>query len=180
MFSWGWSSVFEKPKWLWCNNIVNRTTFNVRTLNTVNQLPDLTTSAAKQNMDIICILEHGYYQSKLEIKYYSTGKGWIFASAFPLENFVNDVIGVVGLLLSSCALKSLNSIERIQLGIMCASFNGNSMHNNHLLLESYQSQWWNGNHHLLPWVIFLSWTHSQIQHSNHRWWHECSNRQRWK
>ena len=32
-------------------------TFNIRTLNTVNQLPELTASTAKHNVDIICILE---------------------------------------------------------------------------------------------------------------------------
>ena len=42
-----------------------------------------------------------------------------------MENSINTLIGGVGMLLSSCALKSLNNIERIQLRMMCASFNGN-------------------------------------------------------
>ena len=98
-------------------------TFNVRTLNTVNQLPELKASAPEHNIDIICIQEHIYYHSAQEIKYHDTGKGWKFVSA--CKDSVNAVIGGVGICLIPCALKSLNSIEKIQPKIMFASFNGN-------------------------------------------------------
>ena len=53
-----------KPKLLSYKNIVNLATFNFRTLNTVNQLLELIMSAAKYNIDIICMQEHRYYHSK--------------------------------------------------------------------------------------------------------------------
>ena len=42
------------------------------------------------------------------------------------KNSVNAAIGDVGMLLSSCALKSQNSKENVLRRTMCASFNGNS------------------------------------------------------
>ena len=98
--------------------------FNIRTLNKLNQLPKLAASAAENNIDIICIQEHRYYHCKLKIKYHDTGYGWTFVSVFEWKNSIN-IIGVVGMLLSPCALKSLNSKEKIQLRMMCTSFNGN-------------------------------------------------------
>ena len=44
-----------KPKLLRYKNVVNIATFNVRTLNTANQLPKLTASVAEDTIDIICI-----------------------------------------------------------------------------------------------------------------------------
>ena len=50
-----------KPNLLKCKNIVSKATFNVRTLNTINQLPKLRASAAKhyiyacKNIDIITV-----------------------------------------------------------------------------------------------------------------------------
>ena len=68
------ASVVEKsvtePK-LRCESIVDIATFNVRTSNT-NQLLELTASAAEHNIDIICIQERRYYNSKQEEKYYDT------------------------------------------------------------------------------------------------------------
>ena len=48
------------------------------------------------------------------MKYNVTGNWWTFVSASAWENSINDVIGGIGMLLSARALKSLNSIERIQ------------------------------------------------------------------
>ena len=52
------SATEPKPKLFRCKNIVTIATFNVTTLNTVNQLPELTVSAAEYNIDIICIQEY--------------------------------------------------------------------------------------------------------------------------
>ena len=57
------------PKLLGFENIFNLVTFNVRTLDTVNQLPDLTASAAEHMIDIICRQKHRYYHSELDMKY---------------------------------------------------------------------------------------------------------------
>ena len=67
-----------KPNLLRYKSIVNIVTFNDRTLNTVNQLPELTASAAKHNIDIIRVQERRYYHSKLGIKYHNAGNGWVF------------------------------------------------------------------------------------------------------
>ena len=42
-----------KPKLLKCKNMVDIETFNVKTLNVVNQLPELTASVAEHDIDII-------------------------------------------------------------------------------------------------------------------------------
>ena len=91
---------------------------------TADQLPDLRASAAKHDMDIICIQEHRYYHSELEVKYHYTGSGWTFVSILAGKNFINAIIGGVGML-RPYTLKSLNSIEKIQLRMMSASANGN-------------------------------------------------------
>ena len=57
-----------KLKLIRCKSIVNIARFNIRTLNTVNQLPELTASTDKHHIDIICIQEYRFYHSKLEIK----------------------------------------------------------------------------------------------------------------
>ena len=97
-------------------------TFNVRTLNRIGQLPELTASVIDHNIDIIYIQEHRYTHSK-DIKHHDTGNGWTLATAW--KNSVNATIGGVGMLIGPWALKSLNSIEKIQPKIMVATFNGN-------------------------------------------------------
>ena len=59
------------------------------------------------------------------MKYHDAGNGWTFVSASAWKNSVNTAIGDVGMLIGPQALKSLNSIEKIQPRIMVATFNGN-------------------------------------------------------
>ena len=99
-------------------------TFNVRTLNRIGQLPELTASAVEHNIDIICIQEHRYTHSE-DIKYHDTGNGWTRATVSAWKNSVNATVGGVGMLIGPTALKSLNSIERIQPSLRVATFNGN-------------------------------------------------------
>ena len=47
-----------KTNLLRCKNNASVGTFNIRTLNIINQLPELTVSAAEQNIDIICVQEY--------------------------------------------------------------------------------------------------------------------------
>ena len=98
--------------------------FNIRTLNKLGQLLELTASVIDHNINIICIHEHGYIHSE-DIKYHDTGNGWMLVSASSWKNSVNATIGGVGMLIGSLALKSLNSIKKIQLRMMVATFNGN-------------------------------------------------------
>ena len=83
------TSVFEKsaselkPKQnlLRCKSIVNIVAFD-RTLNSINQLPELTASVAEHDM----CTNHRYYHSELELKYHDTGNGWTFVLVSPWKN----------------------------------------------------------------------------------------------
>ena len=55
-----------------CKQIIQIATFNVRTLNRIGQLPELTASAVEYKIDIICIQEH-WYRCNKDIKYHDTG-----------------------------------------------------------------------------------------------------------
>ena len=125
------ASVFEKSatelkqqKLLKCKQTIQIATFNVRTLNRIGQQPELTASALEHKIDIICIQEHRYTHTK-DIKYHDTGNGWMLATVSAWKNSVNATIGGVGMLIGPRALKTLNSIERIQPRMMAATFTGN-------------------------------------------------------
>ena len=129
------TSVFEKlatelklkpkQKLLRCKCTEYTVTLNVRALNTINQLPKLTASTTEHNKDVVCIQEHKYYHSEVKIKYHDSGNGWTFISTSAQKNSVQAVIGRMGILLSHCALISLNSIEKTQLIMMVATFSSN-------------------------------------------------------
>ena len=101
-----------------CKQTIQIATFNVRTLNRIGQLPELTASAVEHKIDIICIQEHRYTHTE-DIKYHETGNGWMLVTVSAWKNSVNASVEGVGM------LKTLNSIERIQPRMMVATFNGN-------------------------------------------------------
>ena len=51
-------------------------TFNVKTLNRIGQLPELTASVIDHNIDIVCVQEHIYHHSEEDIKYHDISNGW--------------------------------------------------------------------------------------------------------
>ena len=104
-----------KQKLLKCKRRIQTVTFNVRTLNRIGQLPELTASTIDHNIDIICIQEHRYTRSE-DIKYHDTGNEWMLATASVWKNSINATIGGVGMLIGPRALKSPNSIEKNNLG----------------------------------------------------------------
>ena len=126
------ASVFEKSatelklkqKLLKCKQTIQIATFNVRTLNRIGQLPELTASAVEHKIDIICIHSHRYTHTEY-IKYHETGNGWTLVTVLAWKNSVNASVGWLGMLIGPRALKTLNSIERIQPRMMAATFNGN-------------------------------------------------------
>ena len=125
------ASVFEKSatelkqsKLLKCKQTLQIATFNVRTLNRIGQLPELIASVEEHKIDIICIQEHRYTHTE-DIKYHETGNGWSLVTVSAWKNSVNAAVGGVGLLIEPRALKTLNSIEKIQPRMMAATFNGN-------------------------------------------------------
>ena len=95
-----------------------------RTLNRTGQLPELTASAVEHQIDIICLQENRYTHTE-DIKYHETGNGWMLVTVSAWKNSVNASVGGVGMLIGPRALKTLNSIERIQPKMMAATFNGN-------------------------------------------------------
>ena len=118
------ASVFEKSatelkqNLLKCKSSIQTATFNVITLNRMGQLPELTASA----IDIICIQEHRYTHSD-DIIYHDTG--WMLATASEWKNYINAMTSGVCMFTGPRALKSQNSIDKIQSRQMVASFNGN-------------------------------------------------------
>ena len=70
----------------------------------------------------ICDISTGLTE---DIKYHETGNGWSLATVSAWKNSVNAAVGGVGLLIGPRALKTLNSIEKIQPRMMVATFNGN-------------------------------------------------------
>ena len=114
----------NQQKLLKCKQTIQIATFNVRTLNRIGQLPELTASAVEHKIDLICIQEDRYTHTE-DIKYHGTGNGWTLASVSAWKNSVNATVGGVGMLIGPRALKTLNSIERMQLRMMAAMFNGN-------------------------------------------------------
>ena len=113
-----------KQKLLKCKRTIQIAIFKVRTLNRIGQLPELTVSTIDHNIDIICIREHWYTHGE-DIRYHDTGNGWTLATVSAWKNSANATTGGVGMLLGPQALKSLNSIEKIKLRMMVATFNGN-------------------------------------------------------
>ena len=124
------ASVFKKSatelkqKLLKCKQTIQIVIFNVRTLNRIGQLPELTASAVEHKIDIICIQEHQYTHTE-DIKYHETGNGWMLVTVSAWKNSVNASVGGVGMLIGPRVIKTLNSIERIQPRMMAATFNGN-------------------------------------------------------
>ena len=105
--------VFEKSatelkqqKLLKCKQTIQIATFNIRTLNRIGQLLELTASAVEHKIDMICILEHRYTHTE-DIKYHDTGNGWTLATVSAWKNSVNATVGGVGMLIGPRALKHL-------------------------------------------------------------------------
>ena len=114
-----------KQKFLKCKSTIQIATFNVRTLNRIGQLPEQTASAIYHNIDIIYVQEHRHLHSE-DIKYHDTGNGWMFVSASAWKNSANAATVGIGIFIGPSALKSLNSIEKIQPGMTVGRFNGNA------------------------------------------------------
>ena len=125
------ASVFKKsatelkrPKLLKCKQTLQIATFNVRTLNRIGQLPELIASAVERKIDIICITRTQIHAHRR----YEISRNWQWMSLVTVsawKNSVNAAVGGIGLLIGPRALKTLNSIEKIQPRMMAATFNGN-------------------------------------------------------
>ena len=169
----------KQQKLLKCKQTIQIATFNVRTLNRIGQLPELTASAVEHNIDIICIQEHKYTHSE-DIKYHDTGNGWTLANVSGWKCSVNATVGGVGIHIGPRALKSLNSIERIQPWMMVATFNGNPRAT---IISSYSPTNVNEETELIAFYDELSsLVRSTPETQRFRHWrrHECQNREKRK
>ena len=95
------TSIFEKSatelkqqKLLKCKQTIQIPIFNVRTLNRIEQLPELTASAVEHKIDIICTQEHRYMHTE-DIKYQETGNGWTLTTVSTWKNSDNVTVGGV-------------------------------------------------------------------------------------
>ena len=113
-----------KQKLLKCKQTIQIATFNVRTLNRIGQQTELTASGVENKIGIICIQEHRYTHTE-DIKHHETSNGWTIANVSAWKKSVNATVGRVEMLIGPRALKTLNSIARIQPRMMATTFNGN-------------------------------------------------------
>ena len=107
-----------KQKLLEFKSTIKIVTFNIRILNRIGQLLALTASVIDHIIGIVCILQEHRYLHSEDIKYHNTGNRWTFILASAWKNSVNAAIRGVSMLISSQALKSLKSIEKIQPSLM--------------------------------------------------------------
>ena len=82
------------------------TSFSVWILNTINYQLKFTAFAVEHNINIMCLQEHWYYHSELELNHHVTGNTWIFVSSSMRKNLVNATIRGVGTLLNTRAINS--------------------------------------------------------------------------
>ena len=108
-----------------CKRIINLSTFNARTLQSIKQISEFIAIAVTYHNDVIYVQEHRFYHEDVVLKYHELGNGWTFISASALKNIGNCTIGGVGMLFSPLATKSLNSIEKITSRLLVATFHGN-------------------------------------------------------
>ena len=88
------ASVFKKPatelklkqNLLKCKRTMQIATFNVKTLNRIGKLPELTVSLIDHNIDFICKQEHRYTHSE-DTKCHDTGNGWTLATSSAWKNY---------------------------------------------------------------------------------------------
>ena len=97
---------------------------NVRILNRIGRLLELTASTIDHSIDIIRIHERRYIHSEY-IKYHDTGDEWMFVFASTWKHSVNATIGGLDMLIKPRTLKVQNNIEKIQPRMIVATFTGN-------------------------------------------------------
>ena len=120
------ASVFEKSatelnqKLLKCKQTIQIATFNVRNLNRICQLIELTASAVKHNLHTRTPLHsHRRYQISRNWQWMDAG------DCIGMEKLCQCIGRRGGNAYWTKSAKTLNSIERIQPRIMVATFNGN-------------------------------------------------------
>ena len=111
-------------KLLKCRKASFKSSLNCRTLSLAERIGELTASAEKYCIDVICIQEHHIFHDDNDIKHVMENN-WMLLTSSAEKALNNSTVRGVRMLLSPKAYKSLNSVETNSPRIMIASFNGN-------------------------------------------------------
>ena len=99
------ATVLKQQKLLKCKHTIQIATFNVKNLNRIGQLPELTACTIDNKIDIICIQEPRYTHSE-DIKYHDTGNGWTLVTDSAWKNSINATISRVCMLFRTTSHKT--------------------------------------------------------------------------
>ena len=82
-------------------------TFNIRSLNCIEMIGELTALAEEKGIFVVCLQEHRKFHDYADVHYTDVCKGWILATSSCWRKSVNSCVGGVGMLLSPSAYNSL-------------------------------------------------------------------------
>ena len=82
-------------------------TFNIRSLNSIDMTGELTALAKEKGISVVCLQEHRKFHGNADMNYTDVGKGWILATSSSWRKSVNSCVGGVGMQLSPSAYNSL-------------------------------------------------------------------------
>ena len=108
---------------LTCKTRSRFATLNIRTLS--DNLHELINLSDEYGLDVLCIQEHRLYHDDVELKFHYPGENWTLITSSATNNLRNASVGGVGLLISPCASRSLNNVQKINSRVLKATFKGN-------------------------------------------------------
>ena len=101
-------------------------TFNIRSLNSIEMIGELTALAEEKGISVVCLQEHRKFHDSADVHYADAGKGWILAISSCWRKSVNSCVGGVGMLLSPSAYYSLeDNIVVVNSRIIVANLSDN-------------------------------------------------------
>ena len=101
-------------------------TFNIRSLNSIEMIGELTALAEEKGISVVCLQEHRKFHDNADVHYTDFGKGWILATSSGWRKSVNSCVGGVGMLLSPSAYYSLeDNIVVVNSRIIVANLSDN-------------------------------------------------------
>ena len=106
------------------NTVVS--TFNIRSLNSIEKIGELTALAEEKGISVVCLQEHRKFHDSAHVHYTVVGKGRILANSSCWKKSMNSCVEGVGMLLSLSAHNSLEgNIVVVNSRIIVANFSGN-------------------------------------------------------
>ena len=106
------------------NTVVS--TFNIRSLNSIEKIGELTALAEEKGISVVCLQEHRKFHDSAHVHYTVVGKGRILANSSCWKKSMNSCVEGVGMLLSLSAHNSLEgNIVVVNSQIIVANFSGN-------------------------------------------------------